>query len=495
MTQPPEPIEFLSGGLEDDVVLQVRHMSGREELSRLYHFDLVLRKSGEPLTPEQIDEMLKAPCVLSLGTGPNDLVHGILQSVELHEIVKGGAGDRATYHARLVPGAWLLTMARTNRIFQNMTVATIVETILQHYGLASGTHYSMLITGGTEHEYVVQYEESDWNFIQRWLEAEGYYYWFEQGSEGERIVFADSNDDATNIAGDVTVPYRNQNNLDAGEETIWNWKFRQQRIPARVTLVDHNYRTPHIPLVVTCKTTDLDPDNPNHYGFGTVFRYNEHFKDQTTGEAIAKARAEWYLCNRRVLHATSDCSRLRVGHKFDLDGHPTDDGTYLLVAVDHEGTGDGTSLEDEQIAYRAVFDAIPIGTQFRPDLRTEWPSIQGVIHAHIDSDGEGETAQMDDKGRYKVRLPFDSSGARGANSSRWIRKAQPYSGAGYGQHFPLHKGAEVLLAHIDGDPDRPIIVGAVPCMHTPSPSTSSNATQSVIQTHSGIRIEMEDQQG
>jgi type VI secretion system secreted protein VgrG len=59
----------------------------------------------------------------------------------------------------------------------------------------------------------------------------------------------------------------------------------------------------------------------------------------------------------------------------------------------------------------------------------------------------------------------------------------------------LHKGAEVLLAHIDGDPDRPIIVGAVPCMHTPSPATASNATQSVIQTASGIRIEMEDQQG
>jgi type VI secretion system secreted protein VgrG len=366
----------------------------------------------------------------------------------------------------------------------------MVETILQQYGLAAGSDYSMLISGGTEHEYIVQYEESDWDFIQRWLEAEGYYYWFEQGSEGEKIVFADSNDDATAIAGTSNVPYRLRNNLDAGVESIWDWVFRQKRIPARVTVVDHNYRFPHVPLIATC-STNLDGSDAE-LGFGTVFRYNEHFKDNTTGEAIAKARAEWYACQRRVSHAISDCSRLRVGHSFTLEDHPTDDGTYLIIAVDHEGGVEG--LTEQDIAYRAIIDAIPIDTQFRPECRTPWPSIHGVIHAHIDADGDGAVAQMDDHGRYKVRLPFDGSGNQGAKSSRWIRKAQPYSGAGYGQHFPLHKGAEVLLAHIDGDPDRPIIVGAVPCMHTPSPSTSTNATQSVIQTASGIRIEMEDQQ-
>ena len=40
----------------------------------------------------------------------------------------------------------------------------------------------------------------------------------------------------------------------------------------------------------------------------------------------------------------------------------------------------------------------------------------------------------------------------------------------------------------------PIIAGAVPNPQTLSPSTSANATQSVTQTASGIRIEMEDLQ-
>ena len=73
--------------------------------------------------------------------------------------------------------------------------------------------------------------------------------------------------------------------------------------------------------------------------------------------------------------------------------------------------------------------------------------------------------------------------------------AQAYAGSSYGQHFPLHKGAEVLIAHIDGNPDRPVIVGAVPNPATPSPVIKGNATQSVMQTASGIRVEREDLQG
>ena len=80
----------------------------------------------------------------------------------------------------------------------------------------------------------------------------------------------------------------------------------------------------------------------------------------------------------------------------------------------------------------------------------------------------------------------------GTKASHWVRMAEPYSGDGYGTHFPLHKGAEVLLAHTGGDPNRPVIVGAAPNPKTKSPVTDANATQSVIRTASGIHVEMED---
>ena len=60
-----------------------------------------------------------------------------------------------------------------------------------------------------------------------------------------------------------------------------------------------------------------------------------------------------------------------------------------------------------------------------------------------------------------------------AKHSSWLRMAQPYAGENHGMHFPLHKGTEVLLTFIDGDPDRPIVQGAVPNAETSSPVTSA----------------------
>jgi len=73
--------------------------------------------------------------------------------------------------------------------------------------------------------------------------------------------------------------------------------------------------------------------------------------------------------------------------------------------------------------------------------------------------------------------------------------SQPYAGANYGMHFPLHKGTEVLLTFVDGDPDRPIIQGSVPNPDTMSPVTGGNQTSSVIRTGGGNQVRIEDSAG
>jgi len=107
------------------------------------------------------------------------------------------------------------------------------------------------------------------------------------------------------------------------------------------------------------------------------------------------------------------------------------------------------------------------------------------MNATVDAAGDGQQAEIDDQGRYKVILPFDQSGNKDGKASRWVRMAQPYAGSEYGMHFPLHKGAEVLLTFVDGDPDRPIISGSVPNPETTSPVTSANQTKSVVRDNFG----------
>jgi hypothetical protein len=59
----------------------------------------------------------------------------------------------------------------------------------------------------------------------------------------------------------------------------------------------------------------------------------------------------------------------------------------------------------------------------------------------------------------------------------------------------LHKGAEVLLSFIDGDPDQPVIVNAVPNSENPSVVNNKNPTKDVIKSAGGNFLELEDKKG
>jgi type VI secretion system secreted protein VgrG len=497
-------IAFISGSMKDDEV-ELVGVVGRERLSQLFEYDLVLRRAAGPYTDDELDGLLRAPCAITLGPRAGDVVHGLLSSIEL---IDAEQNDAARYLARLVPHAWLLTMTRSSRIYQDVKVPDMVKAILARYGLRAGTDFDIhtsIAAKSPVREYIAQYQESDWDFIQRWLEQEGYFYWFAHSKSEEKLIIADANQAATPIDDPSHISYRERNNLSTnGAATVWDWNVRQRRIPSRVSVQDYNYRTPSIALYVS-ETVD------QARGFGTVSYYGEHFKDKDTGKAVAKLRAEQILCQRRTVYARTDCSRFRVGHTFQLENHREGayDGLYLITAIEHRvgwpvpsadslNSGIGRAEHDEGGTtvqpYTARFEAILASVAYRPERVTPWPRINGIMHGHIDADSSGQYAMLDAQGRYRVRLPFDLAGGKGTKASRLVRMAQPYSGSGYGSHHPLHKGTEVIVAYVDGDPDRPIIVGSVPNPSTQSPSASSNATQSVTQTASGIRVEMEDLQ-
>jgi len=117
------------------------------------------------------------------------------------------------------------------------------------------------------------------------------------------------------------------------------------------------------------------------------------------------------------------------------------------------------------------------------------------MNARIDAESSGEYADLDSQGRYKVVLPFDLSGRRGGKASAWLRMAQPYAGSNHGMHFPLHKGTEVLLTFIDGDPDRPIIAAAVPNPETPSVVNDQSLARAGFVTPGGGCLVADDTAG
>jgi len=89
-------------------------------------------------------------------------------------------------------------------------------------------------------------------------------------------------------------------------------------------------------------------------------------------------------------------------------------------------------------------------------------------------------------------MPFDVAGETGGKASCWIRLATAVGGGGFGFTQQLHVGNEVAIYHIDGDPDRPVIGGALPNFENKSMVTRANANQAVIRMRGGMAMTFSD---
>jgi type VI secretion system secreted protein VgrG len=112
---------------------------------------------------------------------------------------------------------------------------------------------------------------------------------------------------------------------------------------------------------------------------------------------------------------------------------------------------------------------------------------------------KGEEVWTDQYGRVKVQFPWDEDGKKDEKSSMWIRVAQNSAGKGYGFMFLPRIGNEVVVAYLNGDPDRPLVTGSVYNGDNSTPVTlPANSTQSTIKTLSskkgvaGNEIRFED---
>lgn len=491
--------------------LMVQKLVGDERMSGLFRFELDLICEDRDLDLEQV---LYAPVKLGIkvavklaggkvGTTTREIA-GVFETFEEHEQGQGWT----KYHAVMVPKLWQTTRTSRSRIFMAMSLEDLVTAVLSDDGLDPQLDFEFQLQRPgadgdpktravyPEREYVVQYEESDWHFLARWLEHEGVWFCFTNEDGAEKVVFADTESSYAKSPFGDTYPYRPESSGEGvesdrfTEEEIKSFRCRQTRLPTKVVVNDYNWRVPSARLHFMADVKDT--------GTGVQAEYNDHFKNEAQGKALAKVRAEELSCRARLFHGSGSCRAFRPGTTFTLEGHFRSDfnRSYVLTAVRHEAE-QMISLESATVTgvkYENTFDAIPDDQPFRPERTTDWPSIKGVMHAKVDAEGDGKYAELDEHGRYKLRMPFDeySDTAAPGKASRWVRMAQPYAGANAGMHFPLLKGAEVLVTHIDGDPDRPIIAGAVPNPETESPSTGANYTRNSIRTASGNVMQIDD---
>ena len=148
--------------------------------------------------------------------------------------------------------------------------------------------------------------------------------------------------------------------------------------------------------------------------------------------------------------------------------------------------GSYTTGAEAPFEYGNTFECIPYSntSPFRPARTTRKARVEGPQTAVVVGP-EGEEIFCDKYGRVKVQFLWDRQGQLDANSSCWLRVAQPLAGQGWGMITIPRIGQEVVVAFLEGDPDRPIITGSVYNAEQMPPFTLPDyRTKTAIKTHS-----------
>lgn len=381
---------------------------------------------------------------------------------EAHQLPATSNADR--YQLVLRPWLWWLTLASNNRVFQNLSAQEIVEKVFKDAGF---TDYKFqLKSKPAKREYCLQYNESDFNFVSRLLEQEGIFWFFTHAAGKHTLVLADDNSAFPPITGDKKVKY--QAAASGARETgmIRSAQLNLQATAQGFQSSDYNYEQPKAALFAQA----------GEKKGGMQYQHPGRFSVKAEGDALTAWKVNALKMQAKQLVGESDCAALMAGHWFTLTDH--DDKAlnidWLITAVSHEYDGE---------RYRNRFTAIPKATPYRPQSNTAVPFMHTQTATVVGK--SGEAIWTDNLGRVKVQFPWDREGKSDETSSCWLRVATVWSGNGFGAQFIPRVGQEVVIAFIDGDPDKPLITGCVYNGANALPyALPANQTQSGIKTHS-----------
>ena len=241
-------VVFRSAAIEPGDVY-VRSLHGREALSQLYEYTLEVETTfGGALEQGQIDLLLAKSAYFAFGDDESHKVHGWVREVETMSTADAA---RVVYRLRLVPKMFDLTLTFGSWVYQNLDAPGLVKDVLDNAKWTEGEDYEFRLTGAyTKHEYKVQYQETDFNFVSRVMEHEGLFYFFEHGDKGAKLVITDGNTAFRPREGYEHLAYETRQGISGPIEVVSALSRVQRTVPAKVSLRDYNYRTPSVPLLV-----------------------------------------------------------------------------------------------------------------------------------------------------------------------------------------------------------------------------------------------------
>lgn len=239
--------------------------------------------------------------------------------------------------------------------------------------------------------------------------------------------------------------------------------------------------------------------------------------------ALAEHRAQLLLEQQRLdatlLHGRGAVRSLKVFESFDIQEHSRwsgDEARHRALSIHHKAVNnlglDVAALMERpevgQGGYQQLFTAVPATTSVvPPEVRAPYgkPRVEAQVAVVMgwDEDAFGPITTNRDL-QVRIQFPWQRGehpvlgGLAGpetphgeatghapgsAASSVWVRVSQSMAGANWGATFLPRVGTEVLVEFIDGDPDRPLVIGQ---LHNPQDASPWPAGEGAQANHEGV---------
>ncbi|NRF68152.1 type VI secretion system tip protein VgrG [Aquincola sp. S2] len=366
--------------------------------------------------------------------------------------------------------------------------------------------------------YCVQYRETDLQFVQRLLAEEGLVYRFEfddAAPDGQTLVIlADSVDPAAcpedrcseSALGGQGIRFHRDAQVE-DQDTIQALGALRQLPVAQATAMAWDYKGKRVVAASVPTLGSVGGDNaPRLEAFDAAGAYAfatapQAERAQVLVQQAHEARHKTWLGRGTVrsfspgTHFTLTESALDVlaalagdagaGKRFllldtihaGINNLPKDGNAQIVKALGEGGAGlladwvpDEVKQQAAASGYGNAFEAIRAGVPWRPLLADDTgrrlnpkPTVDGPLVATVVGPA-GHEIHMDALGRIRICHDFQRQPGQGpdtSDSSTWVRVLQRHAGAGMGLQFIPRIGQQVLVDFVDGDIDRPLVIGAL----------------------------------
>jgi type VI secretion system secreted protein VgrG len=482
----------VTGPLPDGVLL-LETFQGNELLGTPYGYNLTLLSADPNIA---VDKVLGQSMTVQIKLDSGDFRY--FNGIVTYFAKTGLSQHHTRYVAVLNPKLALFGHARDCRILFDADAPTHATDVLGKRGFTD-VESGKLQGSYRKREYTVQYRETDFNFVQRLLEEEGIYYFFKHEKDKHTLVMADSASAHAAVPGYDKVLYMPKERKQVREEEhFWSLSAAGSLYPGKYSVLrgyDYTKPRPATPQIEEKSSLAHQP--------GADFEdydYPDGLYEKPDAEAEAAVRLEGGLVANTLIQVegntmglgVGDLVKLRkplaLGGEFNPFWNDADfDKEYLItsatyaISINQYETGD-VAKSDEP--FKATYTLLDSQSRFRPARTKRKPRIEGPQTAIVVGPSADEI-YTDKFGRVKVQFDWDRLGKRDEKSSIWIRVSQVWAGKQWGaMHIP-RIGHEVIVAFLDGDPDRPIITGRVyNTDNMPPYALPDNKTQSGIKSRS-----------